>query len=173
MAKVNYQNTIMYLIVSKDNSNDNCYIGQTTHFYKRKSRHKHCCNNPLSTSYNYKIYKTIRENGGFHNWEMIELEKYPCNNVTECRARERWWFNKLKPTLNSNTPNRTHKEYLKMNREKIYGKLKESNVCECGSHYAYRNKARHLKSPKHQKYCQKIISDNVNETTQVEEAFSL
>ena len=30
----------------------------------------------------------IRENGDWNNWSMIEIEKYPCNDDNEARARE-------------------------------------------------------------------------------------
>ena len=41
------------------------YIGSTTNFKQRKSAHKTCCNNEKGRKYNLKLYRMIRENGGF------------------------------------------------------------------------------------------------------------
>ena len=41
----------------------------------------------------------IRENEGWNNWSMIEIEKYPCNDKNEACARERYWYE----LLNANT----------------------------------------------------------------------
>ena len=41
----------------------------------------------------------IRKNGGWENWCMIEIEKYPCNDKNEAKARERYWLE----TLNYNS----------------------------------------------------------------------
>lgn len=95
----NYQNTIIYKIVCKDVSINDIYVGHTTDFIKRKCGHKSMCNNNKK---NLKIYKTIRENGGWENWEMVEIEKYPCNNGGEARARERYWIVGLNCSMNSN-----------------------------------------------------------------------
>ena len=65
---IDYNNTTIYKIVCTDLSNKDIYVGHTTQFIKRKSSHKHNCNNPISKFYNLKVYKTIRENGGWENW---------------------------------------------------------------------------------------------------------
>jgi len=67
----------------------------TTNFIKRKAQHKSNCNNPNSESYNFKIYNTIRDNESFGNWSLIEIEKYPCNDINEACARERYYYELL------------------------------------------------------------------------------
>jgi len=174
-----YSNTIIYKIVCKDLLVTDKYIGHTTHFVNRKYSHKLRCNNKNDKRYNLKIYQIIRENGGFENWEMIEIEKISCNNSNEAKARERYWIEYFNSTLNSYIPNRTqkewtetnkehikdyikdwyetnkedilkyHKEYYQKNKEIIKNKYQEQITCECGSIFMLSNKARHLTSKKH------------------------
>lgn len=108
----NYDNTCIYKIVCKDLNITDCYVGQTTNFRKRKWHHKSSVN-----KLDFKIYKFIRENGGWDNWDMIEIEKYPCNDGNEARTRERYWYEELKATLNTETPNQSQKEYKKIYRQ--------------------------------------------------------
>ena len=44
-VKINYDNTHFYKIVSKDLNITDIYIGHTTNFLERKSKHKTTCNN--------------------------------------------------------------------------------------------------------------------------------
>ena len=81
--KINYEDTIMYKLCCKDVNITPIYIGQTTNFTIRKSQHKSCCKNDVRD-----VYKFIREHGGFDNWNMIEIEKYPCKDSNEALRRE-------------------------------------------------------------------------------------
>jgi hypothetical protein len=60
--------------------------------------------------YNYKIYKTIRENGGWENWSMIEIERRSCIDYVDACKIEREWLEKLQANLNGNIPSRTDEE---------------------------------------------------------------
>jgi len=115
----NYSETIMYKIVCKDESVTDSYVGHTTNFHRRKTTHKESCTNEKSRVYDLKVYQTIRDNGGLDNWNMIEIEKYPCENIDEAKDRERYWIETLGATLNSCIPNRTKKEYYMDNQEHI------------------------------------------------------
>jgi hypothetical protein len=99
--EIDYSNTIIYKICCKDSNINDVYVGHTTNFTKRKSLHKSSCNN-LNNS--YKIYKIIRENGGWENWDMIELAKYNCKDHTEARIKEQEYYDLLKCNLNSCPP---------------------------------------------------------------------
>jgi hypothetical protein len=112
MPKTDYSKCVMYKIVCNDLSITDCYVGHTTNFIKRKNSHKSCCFNQNSKEYNLKQYLFIRENGGWDNFSMIEIEKYPCNDGNEARARERYWFETLNANLNFEVPNRSFKEYV-------------------------------------------------------------
>jgi NADH:ubiquinone oxidoreductase subunit len=115
----NYQNMVIYKIVCKDLTIIELYIGSTTCFVKRKAVHKKDCKESKS-----KIYQTIRENGGWENWEMIEIEKYPCNDGNEARARERYWYEELNAKLNTYRPLTTIEE-RKIDKQINYQKYKE------------------------------------------------
>jgi hypothetical protein len=161
---INYDNTIIYKIVCKD-ININCvYVGHTTSFTHRKREHKSRCN----LQYQFTIYKTINDNGGWDNWEMIEIEKYPCNDANEARTRERYWYEKLHAILNSRCPTenieekkRKGKIYLKkyhknMSSEQKQKKIEYDNLwksqeynCVCGAIILNCCKTRHFKTNKH------------------------
>ena len=98
---VDYSNTIIYKIYCKDECITDIYVGHTTNFIQRKSTHKVACNNQNN---DFKIYKIIRENGGWTNWDMIEIAKYNCKDSTEARIKENEHYNQLKATLNSCPP---------------------------------------------------------------------
>jgi len=68
----------------------------------------------------------MRKYGGWENWKMVEVEKYPCGDVYEAASRERYWYEHLNATLNSVNPYRSkdeviqqHKDYVKANRKHI------------------------------------------------------
>ena len=109
---LNYANTVIYKIVSNDISITECYVGSTTDFVSRKVSHKNACANEKGIMYNRKVYRTIRDNGGWAEWSIIELEKYPCKDSNEARLKEREWFERLNSSLNTNYPQRSRKEHL-------------------------------------------------------------
>lgn len=96
----NYSNTSIYKIVCKDPNITDLYVGHTTCFTTRQNAHKSAC----SHQNNQKLYKTIREKGGWSNWDMIEIVKYNCKNIIEARMIEQEYYEKLKATLNSIPP---------------------------------------------------------------------
>ena len=100
---IDFSKTIIYKIVCKDLLVTQCYVGHTTDFTKRKNTHKSHCN--------------IRENSGWDNWDMIEIEKYPCLDVNEAHKRERYWIETLNAELNKVIPTRTIKEYYETHKE--------------------------------------------------------
>ena len=95
---VDYSNTIIYKIECKDKRITEFYIGHTTNFIKRKYQHKTSCN--TSTNLKLQIYKTIIDNGGWDNWEMIELAKYDCKNSKEAKIKELEHYELLKSVIN-------------------------------------------------------------------------
>jgi len=176
---MDYSKCLIYKIVCNDLLVTYCYVGRTTNFKHRKSQHKCSCNNETSNS-KCKVYDVIRDNGGWDNWSMIEIQKYPCKDIYEAIAKEREWYEILNANLNGNIPNRTHKERYEANKEKILekannnykenkekkllyskqyyeknkisilNKAKEKYVCDCGSICCIYDKSKHFKSAKHQ-----------------------
>jgi hypothetical protein len=92
---------VFYKIFCKNECITDIYVGHTTNFIQRKTSHKTASNNE---KIDLKIYKIIRENGGWDNWDMIEIAKYNCKDSTEARIKENEYFNQLKSTLNSCPP---------------------------------------------------------------------
>ena len=122
---INFSKTVIYKICCNDPTITDIYIGHTTDLIRRRYEHKSKCNNVNSKEYNSKQYHFIRENGGWTNWTLIQIEEYPCKDVNEARTRERYWIETLKSSLNSDIPNRTAKEYREDNKEVLAQKKKE------------------------------------------------
>jgi len=76
------------------------YIGSTVDKKRRLREHKRVCTCPGERNHNNLVYKLIRENGGFDNWEMIVIEKKRCESVEELRKLEQAWIDKVGPVLN-------------------------------------------------------------------------
>jgi len=175
---IDYSKTIIYKIVPNDLNLPYCYVGHSTCFNKRKQSHKVFCNNHNQIPYNYKIYQTIRNNGGWDEWQMVLVEEFPCDNRLQAAKRERYWYEELNGNLNSNVPNQNKqdsqknweknnpeyfKQYVLNNKEK----LNEKFTCECGGKYARQAKSTHFKTKKHLKFFSNNIvnaSDKTEET---------
>ena len=169
---IDYSKTIIYKLVKNDDyDNANVYIGSTTDFRKRKNNHKRSCNNEKHKEYNSKKYQYIRENGRWNEWNMIEIEKFACNDGNEARAREEYWRCHFNAQLNTkrsyiteverierdkekrleyNERNKEkrleyQKEYFKQNKDKINEKI----TCECGCIITKSVLARHKKTQNH------------------------
>jgi len=125
---IDHSNTIIYKLVhNEDYDNVNIYIGSTTDFIRRKNKHKSDCNCVTSKSYNQKNYQYIRGNGGWEEWNMIEVEKFPCNDKREAEAREEYWrchFNSQLNIRRAYTTDEQKKEQLK----KLYETNKENRL---------------------------------------------
>ena len=110
---INYNNTCFYKICCKDINIKEIYIGQTTDFTRRKYSHGHACYNDKRPDYNMRVYKFIRDNGGWDNWDMILIENCKCENRLYARRKEREYIEQFDATLNKQIPTQTHKEYNK------------------------------------------------------------
>ena len=154
---IKYANTSIYKIICNDATVKDCYVGSTSNFTKRKCYHKSTCTNIKSKNYNYKVYKKIREYGGWDNWSMVEIEKYPCKDNIEATIRERHWILLLGSTLNTvipNSPTKTPSNVVETKNHEI-GLLYFCAMCD----YSCPRKdtfSRHLSSLKHSKN-QKIL----------------
>jgi hypothetical protein len=182
MKVIDYSKTIMYRIVCKDLSITDCYVGHTTNFRVRKNDHKYSCNIPTRSNYNLKVYEMIRDNGGWENWNMIEIEKYSCLDKNEACKRERYWYEYYNAKLNIQNPccfmetqkptqlnyNKAYykqnqekaisysRNYNKNNKEIIKVKNQQKTTCQCGSFIRSKEYKRHCKSQKHIGYMDSI-----------------
>jgi len=129
---INYSDTIIYNITCLDTNVTQNYVGMTTNYTQRLQSHIYTCNNHNHKSYNLKLYRCIRANGGTKNWLMIILERYSCNNQTEARTRERYWFEQLHADLNCIRPLRYENDTQKLNTQ-----LEEYVTIPLLSHYEF------------------------------------
>ena len=113
------QTGYIYKLVCKDIDIKECYVGSTKNERVRKSRHKNACNNINNNTH---VYKFIRDNGGFENWDMIRIESFSYDVRKELCKRERFHIEELKADLNTHFRSKYSakiKEYHKKNSEKI------------------------------------------------------
>jgi len=98
-----YSKSVIYKLVhNEDYDNANIYIGSTSNFTQRKSQHKSNCLNENSKECHSKKYQYIRDNNAWDEWNMIEIEKYPCNDKREAEAKEEYCRTCFNAVLNSN-----------------------------------------------------------------------
>ena len=106
-----YKNTKIYYIPVGDKK----YYGHTIRTLDRRKRgHKRDFNKQPKR----KVYKAMREVGmTIDDIELILVEDFPCENVYQARARERYWIER-DGSLNVCVPNRTFEEYRQKQRER-------------------------------------------------------
>jgi hypothetical protein len=94
-------NYIMYMICPKNKELAFCYIGHTSNYISRKNQHKVQAKNPNLSKSHQKLYNTIHNNGGWDEWEMIEIEKIIGKTKTEARIREQELIEQYSANLNT------------------------------------------------------------------------
>jgi|SaaInlV_125m_DNA_1040241.scaffolds.fasta_scaffold42148_2 hypothetical protein len=136
-----YSRCVMYQIKCNDPEIDHVYVGHTTDFTKRKSQHKND-----SKSSQRKLYQTIRANGGWENFKMLQLESFPCNNKREAEAREDALMTELKANMNQKRAQRSsaqwnidHREHVRQ-RKKKYRQANIERLNEQQKQYQEANK---------------------------------
>ena len=97
---IKYENIVLYKIVCLLPDIENTYVGYTTNIIKRKYYHKIKSMN--STNNKYKLYHFINQHGGFNNFDIIEIRKYPCLDNNMAKAKQYKYIKLLKADLNSN-----------------------------------------------------------------------
>ena len=175
---MDYSKCVIYKIVCTDLNVNDVYVGHTTDLRVRRNKHKSDCNCETSKAHNIYVYQIIRQYGGWSNWHVIEIEKFPCNDKNEATARERMYMEQLNANLNTVCPTRTRVENLEywrqvysenreskiedqkkryeINREDILKKHKVKYDCECGGKYTYATKQTHFKRNIHKTYLQNM-----------------
>jgi group I intron endonuclease len=158
--------SVIYKIYCKDENIKDCYIGSTNNLHKRKIRHKSNSNNINSKEYNYKVYKFIRANGGFENFDYIILEQFE-NIMTkqDLLKIEGQYIKNNNTTLNYIIAGRTVKEYEQDNKKKIDEKNKKyrqdnkEKKKEYNKQYSEDNKEK-LKEKVECEFCKSLIRKN-------------
>ena len=170
LKPIDHTKSLVYKF-SKDGTD--LYVGSTTSFTQRKSKHKSECNNPKSNAYNKPFYVYIRENGGWDaGFVMVLVQLYPeCKSTIELRMYERQHYDILMPQLNACRPHATveeteddHRERSKRyyNDNKVQIKLwkQEKHNCLCGGKYTNNSMSEHNNTKIHRKYCELVQAQN-------------
>lgn len=143
-----YSKCVIYKIVCLDKTIEYTYVGSTTNFIIRKNHHKCICNNEKNKTHNLKLYTTIRDHGNWINWNMVQIEEYPCDNKREAERREEYWRVELQAQLNmrkafcAETKEEYHKQYREKNKEEIkqYYEEHKEEINEKNKQYYEENK---------------------------------
>jgi hypothetical protein len=126
----------IYKLIKKDAINDDMiYIGSTEDIKDRMSKHKHSCNNIKNQSYNCKVYKYIRDNGGWDEWKYEIIDEVEVDDREDATRYEGEYIikydaiNKLNVGVAGRCLNKSKekydKEYRNKNKDLISQKKKE------------------------------------------------
>ncbi len=77
------------------------YIGSTNNLSRRKSHHKKNVKNKVGKLYWTSLYKFIRENGGWENFNMIAIKIDDYENKNLWLEEEQNIIEELRPPLNT------------------------------------------------------------------------
>jgi len=90
---------LFYLIFCKNNECTDIYIGHAVDIRTRITLHKYSTNNPEYSK--NKLYTTIRNNGGWENWDYKILCEFDFPSEREANLKEQELFDEFKPSLNT------------------------------------------------------------------------
>jgi hypothetical protein len=108
----------IYQISSKDISDPHIYIGSTKNFYLRSKKHREICIYKRNIKKRCKVHKYINCHGGWNCFEIKIIRKCSeCKDINELRMCERYYYDILQPTLNSNIPKLTTNEKIIINNK--------------------------------------------------------
>ena len=115
---VDYSKGKIYII--RNTENDRVYNGSTCwDLAHRFGEHKRCCSKTKSKG--YRLYQEMNDIGiDCFCWD--EVGQFPCDNVSQLRAREGYWIKHYKSWIpeygyNKKMETRTKSEYYQDNRE--------------------------------------------------------
>ena len=140
----NYSKNIIYKIIHKEKP-ELFAVGSTCQ--SEKERWRHHVDDYLARKFTekHKLYNAFKQYG-HENFMMTKIEDWPCANYDEARIRERYWYDKLGATLNTNRPYATKEEILEKKLEKSLEKFE----CEdCGMETCQAHMSNHKKSESH------------------------
>jgi hypothetical protein len=177
IVTMDYSKALLYSITCRDPMVTDAYVGGTCNFTVRKNAHARAASGKGKGTH-YAVYETIRKHGGWPNWQMQMIERWPCASKAELDVRERFHIERLGASLNMRLPAHTTQEYRQKNREKnrarcakwyqenkeraitatreyaqshpeIQARRKERMDCPCGGRFRRGDIARHLRSQMH------------------------
>ena len=113
-----YDNAFIYMLTI----NEECYIGSTFDFNRRMNDHKNSCYNENGEKNNFKIYKYIRENGGWSSVNIRIIDVYYLVTKKFKIETEQYYMEYFRSSLNSQRAytGLDRKEYKKQYQKKYY-----------------------------------------------------
>ena len=117
------------------------YIGLTVNFNKTIYDNKYRVNDENCTSYDSKLFQTIRANGGWDNWLKFPIEIMVTDDVVTARKRQTELMHINNTSLNMKN------SYTSLEDVKL--KNSETIQCYCGGHYSRIGQSRHFKTATH------------------------
>ena len=151
----------IYEIKSIDKSITETYIGSTWDMKDRQRDHVSRCYNKNTSKYNYSVYKYIRENGDWDNFQMTVIDFGECEDELELHCAEQFYIDMeggIENLLNSRDALRDkqkRKEKTEVRRDRLQKENKETKrfPCElCGIYCVTKcHLVTHLETNKHKK----------------------
>ncbi len=89
LNKLNFSNTVLYKVVCKDITVKDLHVGSCQNITKKKNDIKTSVNKESHPHYNRTLPKFIRDNGGWDNWQFLEISKTPCLTRADAENRVR------------------------------------------------------------------------------------
>jgi len=134
-----------YKIVNVNGDCEMCYVGSSCDMKHRRITHKYRCNTPKSKRYNTKVYQTIREHGGWDEFQIVEIGAAEQITLTESHIIEETYRIELKATMNTNRciitkdgMKERDKQYRTDNADKIKERQKQYNIDNADKNKQYR-----------------------------------
>ena len=142
-TKIDYSITPVhfYKFECLSDSVNNTYVGHTTNWRGRKAVHKDNCNNEHKKNHSCKVYQVIRENGGWENWRMVEIEKRICVDRRDAERIEQSFINQLNANMNLKKSFETPEESQerRSNVCAIWRETNKDHVVELGKAWREKN----------------------------------
>jgi hypothetical protein len=156
---VNYQDGKIYKLVC--NTTGLIYIGSTCeNLSKRLAHHIYQYKTKLNATQSYRIFEN-------NNYDLILIEKFPCNDRIELLQRERFHIDNNE-CVNIGKPISTpeerqqkkerNRECVKLNYQKNREHYLEKIVCVCGITHTFSNRKSHSLSLNHENRMKDVIA---------------
>ena len=151
-----YQLSKIYKIINDVNNDE--YYGSSTYPYltDRMRCHRNCCKD-ISGRRDSILYKSMREIGIEH-FNIILVEKFPCNTKKDLNIREQYYLDLFKQALNEFNAISKDDDYYKQRKREKYLENRDE-VLKINKEYYEKNKVELLKKQKeyHEKNRDKIL----------------
>ena len=105
-----YSKTVIYKIEHMDGGH--LYVGSSTNLAARRAEHKSNSLNPNSKDHNVKLYKLIREHGGWDSFRMTPVKIFPCKTKLESKIEEEKVRVELQANMNAHRSHTPHEVAL-------------------------------------------------------------